>query len=200
MKLSETEIVKLGLLLQSKRRNLDLTLDQVKEKLLELGLVANTSDIIRLERGERKIPNAILLKNLCKIYGLDVITLFQEIGYLDIEKMRPPKIKVYACAKDAIESPENYLGEIELNLKNVDAVFAINTNPNCTVLVDKDKKVENNQKGIFELNNKYCCKKKNTLSDNEFILLGDETEAPVIVKEGDNCKEIGKIVGKIILE
>lgn len=200
MKLSEREIVKLGVLLQSKRRNLDLTLDQVKEKLLELGLVVNTSDILRLERGERKIPNAILLKNLCKIYGLDVINLFQEIGYLDIEKLKPVKIKVYACAKEAIENPENYIEEIQLNLKNIENIIGIKIDPYFTILVDKNKQVGNNQKGLFKIENKYFFKRKSGSTKKEFVLLGKESEMPIIIKENDDCKEIGKVIGEISLE
>ena len=37
MKLSEEDIKKLGMLLQNKRKNLDFTLDDVREKLEELG-------------------------------------------------------------------------------------------------------------------------------------------------------------------
>ena len=94
MKLSEEDIKKLGMLLQNKRKNLDFTLDDVREKLEELGQNVNTSDILRIERGERKTPNAILLKNLCRIYNIDVVRLFQEIGYLDIDKKEKKKIKI----------------------------------------------------------------------------------------------------------
>lgn len=196
MKLSETEIIKLGLLLQSKRRNLDLTLDQVKEKLLELGLVANTSDIIRLERGERKIPNAILLKNLCKIYGLDVITLFQEIGYLDIEKTVSNKIKVYNKLAIAFDSPEKYLEEIDLNLKR--NIIGIKTN-NSIILIEKNKKIEENQDGIFKVNGEYYLRKK-ILTPNTIILLGESLEIPIIISSEENYQELGKVIGKIIFE
>lgn len=196
MKLSETEIVKLGVLLQSKRRNLDLTLDQVKEKLLELGLVANTSDILRLERGERKIPNAILLKNLCKIYGLDVITLFQEIGYLDVEKTVSNKIKVYNKLAIAFDSPEKYLEEIDLNLKR--NIIGIKTN-NSIILIEKNKKIEENQDGIFKINGEYYLRKK-ILTPNTIILLGENLEIPIIISSEENYQELGKVIGKIIFE
>lgn len=196
MKLSETEIVKLGVLLQSKRRNLDLTLDQVKEKLLELGLVANTSDILRLERGERKIPNAILLKNLCKIYGLDVITLFQEIGYLDAEKTVSNKIKVYNKLAIAFDSPEKYLEEIDLNLKR--NIIGIKTN-NSIILIEKNKKIEENQDGIFKVNGEYYLRKK-ILTPNTIILLGENLEIPIIISSEENYQELGKVIGKIIFE
>lgn len=196
MKLSETEIVKLGVLLQSKRRNLDLTLDQVKEKLLELGLVANTSDILRLERGERKIPNAILLKNLCKIYGLDVITLFQEIGYLDVEKTVSNKIKVYNKLAIAFDSPEKYLEEIDLNLKR--NIIGIKTN-NSIILIEKNKKIEENQDGIFKVNGEYYLRKK-ILTPNTIILLGENLEIPIIISSEENYQELGKVIGKIIFE
>lgn len=196
MKLSEAEIRKLGILLQSKRINLNLTLDQVKEKLLELGLVANTSDVLRLEKGERKIPNAILLKNLCKIYGLDVITLFQEIGYLDIEKTASSKIKVYSKLAIAFDSPEKYLEEIDLNLKR--NIIGIKNN-NSIILIEKNKKIEENQDGIFKVNGEYYIRKK-ILTPNTIILLGERLEMPIIVSSEENYEELGKVIGKIIFE
>lgn len=45
--------------------------------------MVNSSDIQKIEKGERKTSNAILIKNLCKLYNLDPIDLFREIGYLD---------------------------------------------------------------------------------------------------------------------
>lgn len=200
MKLSEEDIKKLGILLQNKRRSLDFTLDDVREKLEELGQNANTSDILRIERGERKTPNAILLKNLCKIYGLDVIKLFQEIGYLDLEKMKRPKIKVYDDVKTAIEHPENYVEEIELNLKDLENIIGIKIRENFTVLVKRDELIENNQKGLFKIKDDYFIRKKAIISPEEYLLLGKESEVPVIVKDKKKCEELGKVIGEINFE
>lgn len=200
MKLSEEDIKKLGILLQNKRRSLDFTLDDVREKLEELGQNANTSDILRIERGERKTPNAILLKNLCKVYGLDVIKLFQEIGYLDLEKMKRPKIKIYDDVKTAIEHPENYVAEIELNLKDLENIIGINISEKLTVLVKRDELIENNQKGLFKIEDDYFFRKKTIISPEEYLLLGKESEDPLIVKDKKKCKELGKVIGEINFE
>ncbi len=84
MKLNNDQMIQLGEVLKNGRSNKKLTLEQVKIKLDFLGLKINKSDVQRLENAERKVPNAILLKNLCEIYNLDVIKMFNGIGYLNI--------------------------------------------------------------------------------------------------------------------
>lgn len=197
MKLSEEDIKKLGILLQDKRRSLSFTLDDVREKLEELGQNVNTSDILRLERGERKTPNAILLKNLCKIYGVDVIRLFQDIGYLDLEKQQKKKVKIYSELAIAFTNPERYIEEIDLNFNG--EIIGIK-NDNITILIEKYRLVENNQSGVYKINGEYCIKKKSMINPTEYILLGKESEPPIFVNLEENIKEYGTVIGKIILE
>lgn len=197
MKLSEEDIKKLGIFLQNKRRSLSFTLDDVKEKLEELGQNVNTSDILRLEKGERKTPNAILLKNLCNLYDLDVIQLFQEIGYLDAEKKEKNKIKVYSELATAFLNPERYFEEIDLNLKG--EIVGIKTD-NITILIEKSRLVGNNQSGVYKIKGEYCIKKKRMINPTEYILLGEEAAPPIFVKIEENVKEYGTVIGKIILE
>lgn len=196
MKLSESEVSKLGALLRSKRQSLSLTLDEVKEKLEEIGQFINTSDVLRMEKGERKTPNAILLKNLCKIYNLDVIRLFQEIGYLDTEKTVNTKIKIYNKLAVAIESPNNYLKEIDLGING--DIIGIKNN-DIIILIEKNKPVENNQNGLFKIDGKYFIRKK-SVSSNTVILLGDGSETPIIITAETHYEELGKVIGKIIFE
>ncbi|RHF75049.1 hypothetical protein DW663_01260 [Fusobacterium mortiferum] len=197
MKLSETEVIKLGNLLRNERQKLNLTLEEVKTKLEETGFLINTSDVLRMEKGERKTPNAILLKNLCKLYNLDVIQLFQEIGYLDTEKKEKNKIKIYSELAIAFLNPERYLEEIDLNLKG--EVIGVKTN-NIITLVEKNTIIENNQSGVFKIKENYYIRKKSMISPTDFILLGDSSETPIIIKSEDNIEEIGKVIGKIIFE
>lgn len=197
MKLSEEDIKKLGILLQDKRRSLSFTLDDVREKLEELGQNVNTSDILRLERGERKTPNAILLKNLCKIYGVDVIRLFQDIGYLDLEKHLKKKVKIYSELAIAFTNPERYIEEIDLNFDR--EIIGIRKD-NITILIEKFRFVGNNQSGVYKINGEYYIKKKSMINPTEYILLGEESEPPIFVKLGEGIKEYGTVVGKIILE
>ncbi len=197
MKLSEEDIKKLGMLLQNKRRSLDFTLDDVREKLEELGQNVNTSDILRIERGERKTPNAILLKNLCKIYNIDVVRLFQEIGYLDIDKKEKKKIKIYTELATAFITPERYIEEIDLNLEG--DIIGIKNN-NIVTLIEKYRLVDNNKNGVYKINTEYSIKKKSMINQNEFILLGEGNEPPIFIKLEDKIKEVGMVIGKIIFE
>lgn len=197
MKLSEEDIKKLGMLLQNKRKNLDFTLDDVREKLEELGQNVNTSDILRIERGERKTPNAILLKNLCRIYNIDVIRLFQEIGYLDIDKKEKKKIKIYTELATAFITPERYIEEIDLNLDG--DIIGIKNN-NIVTLIEKYRLVDNNKNGVYKINTEYSIKKKSMINQNEFILLGEGNEPPIFIKLEDKIKEVGMVIGKIIFE
>lgn len=197
MKLSEEDIKKLGMLLQNKRKNLDFTLDDVREKLEELGQNVNTSDILRIERGERKTPNAILLKNLCRIYNIDVVRLFQEIGYLDINKKEKKKIKIYTELTTAFITPERYIEEIDLNLDG--DIIGIKNN-NIVTLIEKYRLVDNNKNGVYKINTEYSIKKKSMINQNEFILLGEGNEPPIFIKLEDKIKEVGMVIGKIIFE
>ena len=197
MKLSEEDIKKLGMLLQNKRKNLDFTLDDVREKLEELGQNVNASDILRIERGERKTPNAILLKNLCRIYNIDVVRLFQEIGYLDIDKKEKKKIKIYTELTTAFITPERYIEEIDLNLDG--DIIGIKNN-NIVTLIEKYRLVDNNKNGVYKINTEYSIKKKSMINQNEFILLGEGNEPPIFIKLEDKIKEVGMVIGKIIFE
>ena len=197
MKLSEEDIKKLGMLLQNKRKNLDFTLDDVREKLEELGQNVNTSDILRIERGERKTPNAILLKNLCRIYNIDVVRLLQEIGYLDIDKKEKKKIKIYTELTTAFITPERYIEEIDLNLDG--DIIGIKNN-NIVTLIEKYRLVDNNKNGVYKINTEYSIKKKSMINQNEFILLGEGNEPPIFIKLEDKIKEVGMVIGKIIFE
>ena len=163
----------------------------------ELGQNANTSDILRIERGERKTPNAILLKNLCKIYSIDVVRLFQEIGYLDIDKKEKKKIKIYNELATAFTNPERYIEEIDLNLN--EDIIGIKNN-NIITLIEKNRLVENNKNGVYKINTEYFIKKKSMVNQTEFILLGESNEPPIFIKLEDKIQEFGMVIGKIIFE
>ena len=67
MKLNEKKVEKLANIMKNKRIEYDYTLEQVRLKLEFFGISAARSDIQRIEEGERKIHNQILLSGLCKI-------------------------------------------------------------------------------------------------------------------------------------
>lgn len=108
MKLNEKKVEKLANIMKNKRIEYDYTLEQVRLKLEFFGISAARSDIQRIEEGERKIPNPILLSGLCKIYGIDTASLFEEIGYI--------------IKKNDYSSKENsdlYIAESALDFVNV---------------------------------------------------------------------------------
>ena len=82
MKLNEKEMIELGNFLAEKRKEKGYTLEELKLKLKSRGLIAEKSDIQRIENAERKLPNPILLSHLAKIYDFDIIEVYKKIGYL----------------------------------------------------------------------------------------------------------------------
>lgn len=226
MKISNEAIVKLGIILKEKRKSLHLTLEQVKIKIDNMGQLVSRSDIQRLENGERKIPNAILIKNLCKIYDLNVIELFKKIGYLDNEldkdnlkksQFSPnsiydnnelKKIKVFDSIAAGIGYPcesVEYTEEIALPLKNTENIFAVRVSGDSMVpeikdgaliLIEEGIEILNKEIGAFYLNGDYLVKRKVQNNKGELFLISEnQIYLPIIIKEYDDFKELGKVVG-----
>ena len=82
MKLNEKEMIELGNFLAEKRKEKGYTLEELRLKLKSRGLIAEKSDIQRIENAERKLPNPILLSHLANIYNFDVVEVYKKIGYL----------------------------------------------------------------------------------------------------------------------
>ena len=82
MKLNEKEMIELGNFLAEKRKEKGYTLEELRLKLKSRGLIAEKSDIQRIENAERKLPNPILLSHLANIYDFDIIEVYKKIGYL----------------------------------------------------------------------------------------------------------------------
>ena len=223
MKLSDDAVKKLGDLLLHEREKRNLSLVQVKIKLESLKQVVSSSDIQRIEKAERKTPNAILIKNLCKIYDLDPIVLFKQIGYLDSDventesqfsskgfykKNDMTPIKVfdsiaagfgYPC--EALECTE----EIYLPMKNKgENVVAVRVkgdsmtpkiNNGALIIIEKESEILENEIGAFYLNGTYLVKKKIVNKDKDLILMSENPSyLPIIVKEHDDFRELGKVI------
>lgn len=121
MKLNEKKVAMLANIMKSKRMEYDYTLEQVRLKLEYFGILAARSDIQRVEEGERKIPNPILLSGLCKIYEIDTALLFEEIGYIIKKSEYFPKENSDTCvAEKKIDYIENNLSEKIKNEKILD--------------------------------------------------------------------------------
>lgn len=82
MKLNEKEMIELGNFLAEKRKEKGYTLEELRLKLKSRGLIAEKSDIQRIENAERKLPNPILLSHLANIYDFDIVEVYKKIGYL----------------------------------------------------------------------------------------------------------------------
>ena len=222
MKLTDEAVKKLGDLLLAEREKRKLSQAQVKIKLEGLGQLVNSSDIQRIEKGERKTPNAILIKNLCKLYNLDPIDLFREIGYLDpkpksksqfspecvYEKNEMIPIKVYDSIAagfgypcEAVECVE----EIYIPVKNRQNVVAVRVkgdsmspriNEGSLILIEKDTEILENEIGVFCLNGDYLVKRKVVSGSGDLILMSENPEySPILIKSHDDFQELGKVVG-----
>lgn len=223
MKLTDDAVKKMGDLLLHEREKRNLSLAQVKIKLDALGQVVSNSDIQRIERAERKTPNAILIKNLCKIYDLDPISLFKEIGYLDseakteksqfspkyvYERSEMTPIKVFDSIAAGIGYPceaLEYVEEIYLPVKNKgDNIVAVRVkgdsmypkiNDGALILIEKDTEILENDIGAFYLNGDYLVKKKVAGKNGELILMSENSAyLPIIVKPHDDFQGLGKVI------
>lgn len=119
MKLNDNEIKFLAILMKKSREKYNYTLEQMRLKLLTLGIAVARSDIQRIEEGERKIPNPILISGLCKIYELDAVEIFKKIGYILTNNE-----KIIEVAEEPIKyeipKPNEYLLDLS-KLSKIDA-------------------------------------------------------------------------------
>lgn len=71
-------------LLKIARKKHGYSLEAVENTLaIDYGLKLHKTNIARYEKGEVKKPDAKYLKAMCKIYGMDYIDFFKEIGLVD---------------------------------------------------------------------------------------------------------------------
>ena len=223
MKLTDDAVKKLGNLLLHEREKRNLSLAQIKIKLDALGQIVSNSDIQRLERAERKTPNAILIKNLCKIYELDPIELFKQIGYLDAEpkennsqfspkciyeKNEMTPIKVFDSIAAGIGYPcesIEYIEEIYLPVKNKGEntvgirvkgdSMSPKINDGAIIIIEKETEILKNEIGAFYLNGDYLVKKKVVDKTGALILMSENpVYLPIVVKEHDDLKKLEKVV------
>lgn len=126
MKLNEKNIEKLAILMKNKRIEFNYTLEQVRLKLLSLGVPAVRSDIQRVEEGNRKIPNPMLISGMCKIYEIDTIEVFKNIGYIVGKDLTEKDLKVMEVSKkENLKNNKDYLDLTKLNKKDAESIKAI---------------------------------------------------------------------------
>ena len=219
MKLNEESIIKLGKILKESREKNNFTLEQVKIRLDHLGIKVNKSDIQRVENAERKVPNAILIKNLCKIYNLDVIALFKEIGYLDdevlehtkgsninyIENSDMIKVPVFdsVSAGAGLEPDPDPVDFLSLPKSMADGSVIINVHGDSmeptikdgsSILVKLDVEVSNNDIGVFIHDREALVKRYKCFNGKHYLYSDNLNYPPIEVRENDEFKICGKVI------
>lgn len=207
MKLTEETAKMLGEILLVERKKRGFSLEQIRQKLELLDIIINRSDIHRIERGERKTPNALLLSGLCQIYGLNQSELFQKIGYQSlptINKNINSTVFIFSNINAALTDNKKYLiGETKpLRMTDNKIVAFVVQDDNMKkyfiqgdiVFLEKGKPVENNKIGVYLVNEEYSIYQKKILSDGTILLLTDSQEIEPIIFNKESLKEIGKII------
>jgi len=72
--------------LKDKRKEKGYSLESVQETLKsDYDLIIDKSNISRYENGKVKTVDAKVIKALCKVYGIDYIEVFKDLGFIDRE-------------------------------------------------------------------------------------------------------------------
>ena len=171
------------------------------------------SEIGRVERGERKDPNPALLARLCKIYKMDVVSIFRRLGYLyddNLDNLVLYDKGDYINTFDNIVDAMDFSGfknekfslldkEIMKNPLNLVRVFIKNEDvPNelsdtVWVLIDRGVEVSDGEIGVFLYQDKYLIRKKVISTDGGVTLIGKDNKITVI-RNIAQYKELGKII------
>lgn len=211
----EEFIKELGKAFLKARNENKWSLNQVKIKIEAIPPKKefSISEIGRVERGERKDPNPALLARLCKIYKMDVVSIFRRLGYLyddNLDNLVLYDKEDYISTFDNIVDAMDFSGfknekfslldkEIMENPLNLVRVFIKNEDvPNelfdtVWVLIDRGVEVSDGEIGVFLYQDKYLIKKKVISTDGGITLIGKDNKITVI-RNTAQYKELGKII------
>lgn len=176
----------------------------------------STSEISRVEQGERKNPNPVLISKLCKIYGMDDVEIFRKAGFLcknnqqEIETSAR-SINVFNNIIDAMNAPiyenkelakflfdeeimENSLNLVRVFIKNEDVPNELSDT--VWVLIDRGVEVSDGEIGVFLYQDKYLIRKKVISTDGGITLIGKDNKITVI-RNTAQYKELGKIIKEL---
>ena len=197
--------MKIGLYLRELRLKNNLTTKQVEVKT---GI--SNSYISLIERNKRK-PSAEILNKLAKAYQVKTEDLLRLIGYLPSIKTKYnsrqiPIYNIISTGKAFLVS-ENIEGYSPLppglescTSKDFIAIRVKNNNMTCKgiemgdiLIIRKQSEVENDIIALISLNNELLIKK--IIKQNKHIILQSTNSdcCPVLVKESDDFKIIGKV-------
>ena len=171
------------------------------------------SEIGRVERGERKDPNPALVARLCKIYKMDVVSIFRRLGYLYDDNLdnlvlydKGDYINTFDNIVDAMdfsgfknekfslldkEIMENPLNLVRVFIKNEDIPDELIDT--VWVLIDRGAEVSDGEIGVFLYQDKYLIRKKVISTDGGVTLIGKDNKI-TIVRNTAQYKELGKII------
>ena len=211
----EEFIKELGKAFLKARNENKWSLNQVKIKIEAIPPKKefSISEIGRVERGERKDPNPALLARLCKIYKMDVVSIFRRLGYLyddNLDNLVLYDKEDYISTFDNIVDAMDFSGfknekfslldkEIMGNPLNLVRVFVKNEDvPNelsdtVWVLIDRGVEVSDGEIGVFLYQDKYLIRKKVISTDGGITLIGKDNKITVI-RNTTQYKELGKII------
>ena len=213
MKLNEKEMIELGNFLAEKRKEKGYTLEELRLKLKSRGLIAEKSDIQRIENAERKLPNPILLNHLANIYDFDIIEVYKKIGYLISENIKEDplnlinniqQIKVYSSLSMAlgdfsdITNSDEFTISLPINEKNKDnTIIGIKEKEKKINIIKKNSEIKNNEIGVFYFNKSWIIATKKISNRGEIFLIDEKKDCPIYVRETDNFRELGKVICNI---
>lgn len=211
----EEFIKELGKTFLKARNENKWSLTQVKIKIEAIPPKKEFSinEIGRVERGERKDPNPALLARLCKIYKMDVVSIFRRLGYLYDDNLdnlvlydKEDYINIFDNIIDAMdfsgfknerfslldkEIMENPLNLVRVFVKNEDVPTELSNT--VWVLIDRGAEVSDGEIGVFLYQDKYLIRKKVISTDGGVTLIGKDNKITVI-RNTAQYKELGKII------
>lgn len=211
----EEFIKELGKAFLKARNENKWSLNQVKIKIEAIPPKKefSISEIGRVERGERKDPNPALLARLCKIYKMDVVSIFRRLGYLYDDNLdnlvlydKEDYISTFDNIVDAMdfsgfknekfslldkEIMENPLNLVRVFIKNEDVPNELSDT--VWVLIDRGVEVSDGEIGVFLYQDKYLIRKKVISTDGGITLIGKDNKITVI-RNTTQYKELGKII------
>ena len=211
----EEFIKELGKAFLKARNENKWSLNQVKIKIEAIPPKKefSISEIGRVERGERKDPNPALLARLCKIYKMDVVSIFRRLGYLYDDNLdnlvlydKEDYISTFDNIVDAMdfsgfknekfslldkEIMENPLNLVRVFIKNEDVPNELSDT--VWVLIDRGVEVSDGEIGVFLYQDKYLIRKKVISTDGGITLIGKDNKITVI-RNATQYKELGKII------
>lgn len=199
MKLSYDQMNKLGFLLETERSKQKLTLEEIKNKLYNLGVLVEIKDIENLEKAKITNVGPLLLNGLCKIYNLNLLDVLENIGFLNNPKDNTinNKIKIYNSLPLAIEFPAHFIDEIDLKLNSHDEIFGLKHKSNNSIIfIKKTNDITSGQKGAFKYKDEYYLRNKLEVSSGQVLLLEDDpNDDPVFITDKTDMKTLGKVIG-----